>query len=83
MRLSELAQKELVNILDGSKSGPFPKLDLVINPTAGKVVTLLLPGKGFISRPGQEIPWTAVKKISTDLILYEFEASPGKKEQRS
>ena len=78
MRWSELARKELVNIVDGSKGGPFPKLDLLINPKAGKVVSLILPARGYISRPGQEIPWTAVKKISADLILYE-QAVPGKK----
>jgi len=70
--------KELVNIVDGSKGGPFPKLDLVIDPKAGQVVGLILPARGYISHPGQEIPWTAVKKISTDLILYAKEAVPGK-----
>lgn len=78
MRWSELARKELVNIVDGSKGGPFPKLDLVIDPKAGQVVGLILPARGYISHPGQEIPWTAVKKISTDLILYAKEAVPGK-----
>jgi len=74
MRWSELTRKELVNIADGSKRGPFPKLDLVIDPKDGQVVSLLLPAGGFLSRPGQEIPWTAVKKISADLILYADEA---------
>ncbi|HBL35362.1 MAG TPA: YlmC/YmxH family sporulation protein [Firmicutes bacterium] len=71
MRWSELSRKELVNLVDGSKSGPFLKLDLLINMDTGNVVTLLLPGRGYISRQEQEIPWAAVKKISTDLILYE------------
>ena len=79
MRWSELTRKELVNIADGSKRGPFPKLDLVIDPKDGQVVSLLLPAGGFLSRPGQEIPWTAVKKISDDLILYAEESVPGKK----
>lgn len=77
MRWSELARKELVNTVDGTKRGPFPKLDLVIEPKTGRVVTLLLPAPGYISRKGQEIPWTAVKKISADLILYEDGALPG------
>jgi YlmC/YmxH family sporulation protein len=71
MRWSKLSRKELVNLTDGSKSGPFLKLDLLINLETGKVVNILLPGRGYISRREQEIPWTAVKKISTDLILYE------------
>lgn len=77
MRWSELSRKELVNVADGSKSGPFLKLDLLINPDTGQVINLLLPGRGYISRQEQEISWTAVKKISTDLILYE-EAGPVK-----
>lgn len=77
VRWSELAGKELVNLADGSKKGPFPKLDLVLNLEAGRVVTLLLPGKGYLCRKEEEIPWTAVKRISMDLILYEEEVSPG------
>lgn len=79
MRWSELAGKELVNLVDGTKRGPFPKLDLVINPEEGRVVTLLLPGKGYFSRREEEIPWAAVKKISADLILYADEVSSGGK----
>lgn len=79
MRWSELARKELVNIVDGSKGGPFSKLDLAIDPKAGQVVSLIIPARGYISRPGQEIPWAAVKKISADLILYAVESVPGKK----
>jgi YlmC/YmxH family sporulation protein len=79
VRWTELARKELVNLVDGSKKGPDLRLDLVINTEEGKVVKLLLPGKGYISRKEQEIPWAAVKKISADLILYEAEASTGEK----
>lgn len=79
MRWSELAGKELVNLLDGSKKGPFPKLDLVIDPEEGRVVKLLLPVRSYISRKEEEIPWAAVKKISADLILYEDEVSTGEK----
>ncbi|NLY90791.1 MAG: YlmC/YmxH family sporulation protein [Firmicutes bacterium] len=79
MRWSELAGKELVNLADGSKKGPFPKLDLVIDPEAGRVVMLLLPGKGYLFRKEEEIPWAAVKKISADLILYEDKVSAGGK----
>jgi len=79
MRWSELAGKELVNLVDGRKRGPFPKLDLVVNPEEGRVVKLLLPAKSYISQKEEEIPWAAVKKISADLILYEDEASAGEK----
>ncbi|HEY8392915.1 MAG TPA: YlmC/YmxH family sporulation protein [Capillibacterium sp.] len=75
MRWSELAGKELVNLADGRKKGPFPRLDLVINLEEGRVVTLLLAEKGYLCRKEEEISWAAVKKISTDLILYEEEVS--------
>jgi sporulation protein YlmC with PRC-barrel domain len=44
------------------------------------VISMILPGKGFFFRMEQEISWAAVKKISDDLVLLEYE--PSKEEKK-
>ncbi|NLW55068.1 MAG: YlmC/YmxH family sporulation protein [Firmicutes bacterium] len=71
MRLSNLIGKELINLADGSKLGPVRKIDFVLDLKAAKLKSMIVPGKGFFFRTEQEILWTAVKKISEDLVLWE------------
>mgnify|MGYP000904090197 CR=1 FL=1 len=71
MRLSSLIGKELINLADGSKLGPVRKIDFILNLKAAEVKSMIVPGKGFFFRREQEILWTAVKKISDDLVLWE------------
>ena len=80
MRLSNLTGKELINLVDGSKLGPVRRIDFVLDLKAAKVVSMIVPGKGFFFRTEQEISWTAVKKISEDLVLWEDLAQEDKEE---
>lgn len=74
MRLSNLTGKELINLVDGSKLGPVRNIDFVLDLKEAKVISMILPGKGFFFRTEQEIAWASVKKISKDLVLWEEKA---------
>jgi YlmC/YmxH family sporulation protein len=73
MRLSDFLGKEVINLVDGSKIGRVSKIDFLIDLEKAMIRSIILPGKGFFFRVEQEIPWTAVKKISHDLVLLECE----------
>ncbi len=72
MRLSDFLGKEVINLVDGSKIGRVSKIDFVIDLDQAMIRSLVLPGKGFFFRVEQEIPWTAVKKISDDLVILDW-----------
>ena len=80
MRLSELTGKELINLVDGSKRGQIRKIDFMVDLKKALVISMILPEKGFFFRMEQEISWAAVKKISDDLVLLEYE--PSKEEKK-
>lgn len=71
MRLSELQNKDVVNIKDGSKIGNI--IDVEIN-TEGKMSNLIVEkSKFFLSRFTTKgeilIKWNQIEKIGEDVIL--------------
>ena len=71
MRLSELQNKDVVNIKDGSKIGNI--IDVEIN-TEGKMSNLIVEkSKFFLSRFTNKgeilIKWNQIEKIGEDVIL--------------
>lgn len=69
MRLSELNGKEIINLVDGTRVGTFYKVEAVCDLAAGRIHSFLLSERGALLRKEREIPWTAVRKISKDLLL--------------
>ena len=48
MNLSEIAGKEIVNLVSGERLGVVGECDLIIDETTGKILALLIPKeKGF------------------------------------
>lgn len=68
---SSLRDKEIVNTADGSRLG-FA-CDLEIDPTCGKICSLLVPERTRLFKPGKcreiTIPWNCIIRIGDDLIL--------------
>ncbi len=72
MRLSDLQNKDIVNIMDGKNIGNI--IDVKIDETTGNIVSFIIePNKNlllFRSRgKDTEIKWNAIAKIGEDVIL--------------
>ncbi|MCI5702848.1 MAG: YlmC/YmxH family sporulation protein [Erysipelotrichaceae bacterium] len=70
MRLSELQNKDVINVGDGKKIGNI--IDIVINYD-GKMQSMIVePSRGvsiFTSRDDIEIKWQQIEKIGEDVIF--------------
>lgn len=68
---TELRDKEVVNICDGSRLGYVT--DVEIDAGCGKVVALLVPGETRLFSLGHcpelRIPWDRIERIGDDIIL--------------
>lgn len=80
MRLSELGQKEIVNLNNGERLGLVLDSDLLIDQKTGKIISLLSPDRrlGFkifgLDNSETEIPWNAIRKIGYDMIIIELDS---------
>lgn len=74
MRLSDLGEKEIVNIADGNRYGDLYNAELIFDENTGRIKAILAPEiKGRISFTGSRdyihIPWDCIKKIGEDIII--------------
>ncbi len=71
MRLSDLQNKDIVNIIDGKNIGNI--IDAKIDERNGSIISLLVETKGkFISfsrGEDMEIKWQNIERIGEDVIL--------------
>lgn len=80
MLLSDLLGKEVVNLIDGARLGVVGDSDLVINLPTGQIESIILPNRGrLLSFFGDDqnlvIPWQAVRRIGSEVIIVELEGS--------
>ena len=78
MRLSDLIGKDIINISDGARLGTVGDSDLIINGETGYIESIVLPSNGgFLGMWGNRsqmvIPWQAVKKIGSEVIVVEID----------
>ncbi len=79
MRLSELGEKELVNLNSGGRLGILSDSDLVIDEDSGKIISLLVPDRRFtlklfgVEKNSMDIPWDSIRKIGYDMIIVELD----------
>lgn len=76
MRLSDLGDKEIVNLANGSRHGQLANAELLFEERQGKIRAILVPdyqarvglfgGKDYI-----QLPWNAIRKIGEDMIIFE------------
>lgn len=75
MRLSELKQKEVINICDCRRLGFVGDVDFDIY--TGRMLAIIVPGPGcfwgFLGRESEYvIPWCDIRQIGDDIILVEL-----------
>lgn len=76
-KFSDLQEKEVINICDGSRLGYVSDLELEL-PT-GRIVSLLIPTESerwnfFCRQKMLYVPWRCIKRIGEDIILVEVDA---------
>lgn len=72
MRLSDLQDKDVINVIDGKKVGNI--IDIALENSSGKMESLIVEKtKFFISmfsnKDEMEIKWEQIEKIGEDVIL--------------
>lgn len=80
MLLSDLMGKEVVNLMDGARLGVVGDSDLVIDVPTGEIVSIVLPNRGrlfnlFGDAPDLVIPWEAIRKIGSQVIIVELQGA--------
>ena len=75
-RISDMRSKEVINITDGDRLGYI--YDIMFSAETGKITAVILPGHSrILGLFGHEsdiiIPWSSVRKVSSDVILVETE----------
>ena len=75
MRLSEFAEKRIINLFDGEILGSIGDSDLIIDPENGSILEILVPsGRGRKNaRRLVSVPWSSVKKVGSEVIVVEIE----------
>lgn len=78
MRLTELVGKEVVNMFNGARLGVIGESDLTIDADSGYVHSIILPRRSnivnmWLDRQELTIPWEAVRKIGSEVIIVELE----------
>jgi len=76
MRLSDLGDKEIVNLANGSRHGQLANAELLFDETQGRIKALLVPEEqGRISFFGNkeylQLPWSSIRKIGEDIIIFD------------
>ncbi|MDH7478789.1 MAG: YlmC/YmxH family sporulation protein [Syntrophomonadaceae bacterium] len=77
IRVSDLRQRDVINIADGRRLGMIKDFDLELEE--GRVKAIMLPGPGkimglFGRNDDLEIPWEKIVKIGVDVILVDIRA---------
>lgn len=73
-KVSDLQEREIVNVIDGRRLGPIKDIDIDIE--TGRITALILPGSGkflslFNRRDDYIVPWEKIIRIGVDVILVE------------
>lgn len=71
IKISELQDKEILNLYDGATLGRI--IDIDINPNSGLILSVLVTSEKFFSfftgNESFEMSWQDIKKIGTDFIF--------------
>ena len=80
MRLSEIGNKEIVDLSTGSSHGQLWDAEMLFDKKNGKIKAVLVPsfqGTGFLKKSyGSlcELPWSSIVIVGEDMII--FQSSP-------
>ena len=76
MRLSELGDREIIDVTTGSRFGDLAEAELLFDERQGRIKAILIPAYrnriGFMGgQELQEIPWSNIRKIGEEIIIVE------------
>lgn len=75
MLISELSNKELIDLNKGERLGFFGNADLEIDVTNGKIISVIVSNVQWfgLKKKGAtiKIPWENIQKIGADMIMIE------------
>ncbi len=75
MLLSEIGDKEVVDLTKGSRHGSFWDAEMLFDERDGKIKALIVPnlqGKSRFSpmHDTMQLPWDSIVKIGEDIIIF-------------
>lgn len=79
MRLSELGNKEIINLNNGERLGLLEEADILFDENSGKILSIIIPERRIsfrllgIESANMEIPWSSIRKIGYDMIIVELD----------
>jgi len=85
IKISDLRNRDVINVLDGKKLGNIMDIDLDLEN--GRVLSLIMPGQArrfslFSRREEINVPWNKIVRIGRDVILVEVPAANDLEEYR-
>ena len=76
MRLSEVGDKEIIDLKTGSRHGQLWDAEMLFEKETGKIKSILIPNihtkpsfRGNIEH--LQLPWSSIVKIGEDIIIFE------------
>ncbi len=74
MRLTEFAEKRIINIYDGELLGAIGESDLQVDPESGQLLALLLPPVRRGDKKQQiSVAWDVVKRVGTEVVVVDVD----------
>ncbi len=75
MLLSEIGDKEVIDLTKGSRHGAFWDAEILFEENTGKIRALLVPSLHGKSRftsghDTMQLPWESIIKIGEDMIIF-------------
>lgn len=75
MLLSEIGDKEIIDLTNGSRHGVFWDAEIIFDQSNGKIQSLVAPNFQGKHRYSQlydtiQLPWDSIVKIGEDIIIF-------------
>ncbi len=75
MLLSEIGDKEIIDLTKGSRHGSFWDAEMLFDEMTGKIKALLVPNfqahsRFSAMRETMQLPWDSIVKIGEDIIIF-------------
>lgn len=76
MRLSEIGNKDIIDLTKGCNHGQLWDCELLFERRSGKIIAILIPEGTFKKKKRNctgewiQLPWNNIVKISDDMIIF-------------
>ena len=75
MRLSEFAEKRIINVFDGELLGFIGDSDLLVDEESGRILEIIVPpSRRGANRQQGSIPWSTVKKVGPEVVVVDVDS---------